>query len=467
MNDTSQENTSKYQEGQSAKFTRVRFPGHAKSYAFALGHRKLKYGQKVVAMSDRGMAVGYINSFEYEATIKKDMLPVKTINKIASTEDIEKEQETYKKQKETETLCQNLIDKHKLDMNMTHVEFTQFGKKVVFYFVAPSRVDFRGLVKDLVGELKLRIELRQISVRDRAASMGAIGPCGRELCCSSFLSKYGNVSIKMAKNQNLTLNYSRLNGVCGQLKCCLSYEDDVYSGKRKNLPNEGDFIQTKSGDKGRVQKLNLLNEQFDMMTDKGQIKRFTADQFKKKMNETYKFPRRFDNISDETANVIGLVEVTEEKEKFDKKDMHRLTKKAKTFARNRVIDLLGEDSVTANTPETEPEIEVEEEKNYVFKDLSTPVEEADVKENKEERRPSRNNNNRRKPQNRNRNNNSNSKNTDTAQDKDGENKPVQKRNNNNRNRYKKNNRNKKPSTNNEGNANKSEKPAKVNAKKQD
>ena len=240
------ESNCKFTEGQILKFVRVRFPGHAKSYAFLVGSRNLMYGQKVMAMSDRGIAVGYINSFEYELPFSKDLLPIKSINKIATDEDMTKEKEVYKRQKEIETTCQNLINKHDLQMNLTHVEFTQFGKKVVFYFVAPARVDFRGLVKDLVGELKLRIELRQISVRDRAASMGAIGPCGRELCCSSFLSKYGNVSIKMAKNQNLTLNYSKLNGVCGQLKCCLTYEEEVYEQKRKKLPNEGDFIQVKT-----------------------------------------------------------------------------------------------------------------------------------------------------------------------------------------------------------------------------
>jgi cell fate regulator YaaT (PSP1 superfamily) len=331
------EENCRFTEGEILKFVRVRFPGHAKSYAFLIGSRNLMYGQKVMAMSDRGIAVGYINSFEYSVPFNKNLLPIKSINKIATEDDIEKEQDVYKRQKEIETTCQDLINKHKLQMNLTHVEFTQFGKKVVFYFIAPARVDFRGLVRDLVGELKLRIELRQISVRDRAASMGAIGPCGRELCCSSFLAKYGNVSIKMAKNQNLTLNYSKLNGVCGQLKCCLSYEEEVYEQKRKRLPNEGDFIQVKTGETGKVHKLNILSEQFDLLTDKGKIRRYTSDQQKKKLNNSeYKFPHRFDNISDETATIVGLDAAEAIKAKQFQRDMDKINERAFNFANEKI-----------------------------------------------------------------------------------------------------------------------------------
>jgi cell fate regulator YaaT (PSP1 superfamily) len=201
---------SRFKDGQLLKFVKVRFPGNARSFSFFIGNRKFIYGQKVVAMSDRGMAVGYINSFPYELAFSEELSPVRSISKVATDKDLAEQRDHYKQQKEIETVCNDLIAKHNLDMNLTHVEFTQFGKKAVFYFTAPARVDFRGLVKDLVNELKIRIELRQISVRDRAASVGGIGPCGRQLCCSSFLGKYGNVSVKMAKNQDLTLNFSKL-----------------------------------------------------------------------------------------------------------------------------------------------------------------------------------------------------------------------------------------------------------------
>lgn len=336
------EENCRFEAGQPIHLVRVRFPGHNKSYPFLIGKRKLIYGQKVVAMSDRGMAVGYTNSFSYQLPFQKDMLPLRYISKVATEDDITKEKEIYKKQKDAENLCQGLIEKHNLDMNLTHVEFTGFGKKVVFYFVAPARVDFRGLVKDLVSELKLRIELRQISVRDRASSMGALGPCGRELCCSSFLSRYGNVSIKMAKNQNLTLNYSKLNGVCGQLKCCLQYEDEVYSAKRKRLPDEGKFIKTHNGERGKVNRVHVLSEQFDLLTNRGHIKRFVAEMFEQEISKDQaKFPDRFDNISDETANVIGLSDFESKKVRQFEKDLQKINKRAKRYAHdifNEVTD---------------------------------------------------------------------------------------------------------------------------------
>lgn len=392
------EDNCKFSEGQILKFVKVRFPGHAKSYAFLIGDRNLTYGKKVMAMSDRGMAVGYINSFPYEIPFTKNLLPLRSITKAATAEDISKETETYKKQKEIETTCQNLIDKHNLDMNLTHVEFTQFGKKVVFYFVAPARVDFRGLVKDLVSELRLRIELRQISVRDRAASQGAIGPCGRELCCSSFLSRYGNVSVKMAKNQNLTLNYSKLNGVCGQLKCCLQYEDEVYAFKRRKMPNEGQFVKTKNGDSGKVTKLNILSQQFDMLTDNGKIRRFTYDQVVKiyKDNE-YKFPRHFDNISDDTGTVQGLSEKEARITRQFARDMERMDKRAKRNAHEileGISDYLPERDRSHDLDDLEKE-EESSKKETPVKDLD-PVEENTTIDSpsegqKDQNRPARNN----------------------------------------------------------------------------
>ena len=293
----------RFKEGQILRFVRVRFPGNARSFPFLIGKRRIEYGQKVVAMSDRGMAVGYVNSFPYEVPFNKSMLPVRSIAKVATEEDIVKDKEAYRQQKDAENICNDLIQDFKLDMQLTHVEFTSFGKKAVFYFIAPARVDFRELVRDLVGKLKTRIELRQISVRDRSASIGGIGPCGRELCCSSFLTKYGNVGIKMAKNQDLTLNFSKLNGVCGQLKCCLQYEDDVYREKRSRLPKEGDFISTHTGETGRVDRLHLLTEQFVMMTNRGVRKRYVVDLYKETIDrEAANFPKEFDSISDK---IIG------------------------------------------------------------------------------------------------------------------------------------------------------------------
>lgn len=343
---------SRFKEGQILRFVRVRFPGNAKSFPFLIGKRRIEYGQKVVAMSDRGMAVGYVNSFPYEVPFNKTMLPVRSISKVAQEEDIVKDHEAYRQQKNAEIICTDLIEHFKLDMQLTHVEFTSFGKKAIFYFIAPARVDFRDLVKDLVAKLKTRIELRQISVRDRSASIGGLGPCGRELCCSSFLTKYGNVGIKMAKNQDLTLNFSKLNGVCGQLKCCLQYEDDVYREKRSRLPKEGDIISTHTGEIGRVDRLYLLSEQFVMMTNRGVRKRYIVDLYKETLDkETANFPKEFDSISDETHKILGLEESEAKKVKAFEAEVSTYKAKGKSFADNVFEDLFGAKSFDYSLPE--------------------------------------------------------------------------------------------------------------------
>lgn len=301
---------SRYKEGEELTMVRVRFPGNARSFPFILGKRSFSYGQKVVAMSDRGMDVGYINSFPYQIKFDKSMLPIRSISKIASQEDFDEQKASSVKSKEAWNSGNEVVTKLNLDMNITHVEIIQFGKKMVFYFTAPARVDFRELVKDLVGKLKTRIELRQISVRDRAAALGSIGPCGQMTCCSSFLKNYGSVSIKMAKNQNLALIPSKINGVCGQIKCCIKYEDDVYSEKRKKIPRENSIVQAVNGDIGKVTRLHILAERFDMLTERGIIRRYSSSQFDpdKQLPEGYRFPQDFDSITTELDKVIGLSE---------------------------------------------------------------------------------------------------------------------------------------------------------------
>ena len=300
----------KYQEGQTLRLIRVRFPGHAHSYPFLLGKRALSYGQKVMALSDRGMAIGYVNSFPYEVPYQDKLAPIRTISRVATKEDEINIGKEEGQEKEMEDRCKELIKKHHLEMNLTHVELTGYGKKVVFYFTAPQRVDFRGLVRDLTSQLRMRVELRQISTRERAAALGGLGPCGRALCCSTFLKRYGNVSIKMAKVQNLALIPSKLNGLCGQLKCCLSYEEDVYQEKRGRLPKEQQLIQTANGDQGKVLRLHIIEEQFDMLTEKGVIRRYHWQQFnpqKYPLPPQWKLPENFEHISHDTSQVIGLV----------------------------------------------------------------------------------------------------------------------------------------------------------------
>ena len=316
-----------YREGEELTFVRVRFPGNAKSFPFLLGRRHFAHGQKVVAMSDRGMDVGHINSFPYNVPFRRDMLPLQTIFKVANEEDVERQKDFISREKQCEKICLQLIEKHKLDMVLTHVGLVQFGKKAIFYFMAPARVDFRDLVKDLVVQMKMRIELRQITVRDRTAALGGIGVCGLQTCCSSFLANYGNVNIRMAKNQNLSLLPSKLNGVCGQIKCCVKYEDKVYTEKRKSLPKEDMFLQTKNGDRGKVTRLHLLSEQFEMLTDQGQRRCYLSDQYDVRSGPLtssseegeWRFPKSFDHIVDETRQVIGLVVAEEEESERESK----------------------------------------------------------------------------------------------------------------------------------------------------
>lgn len=375
--ETSEERESReetrFKEGQILRFVRVRFPGNSRSFPFLVGKRKIEYGQKVVAMSDRGMAVGYVNSFPYEVGFNKSMLPLRSIAKVATDEDIEKDKTAYRQQKEAENICNDLIENYRLDMQLTHVEFTSFGKKAVFYFIAPARVDFRDLVKDLVGKLKMRIELRQISVRDRSASIGGIGPCGRELCCSSFLTKYGNAGVKMAKNQDLTLNFSKLNGVCGQLKCCLQYEDEVYREKRSRLPKEGDIISTHTGEIGRVDRLHLLSEQFVMMTNRGVRKRYVVDLYKETLDkETANFPKEFESVSDETHKVIGMEESEAKKVKAFEAEVKTYKAAGKSFADSIFESLFGEKTLDYSLPEVKelesavPKVKTPDEEEEIF-----------------------------------------------------------------------------------------------------
>lgn len=383
----SREQESRFKEGQILRFVRVRFPGNSRSFPFLVGKRYIVYGQKVVAMSDRGMAVGYVNSFPYDVPFNKSMLPIRSISKVADDEDYVKDKEAYRQQKNAENICNDLIESHKLDMYLTHVEFTSFGKKAVFYFIAPSRVDFRDLVRDLVHKLKMRIELRQISVRDRSASVGGIGPCGLELCCSSFLTKYGNVGIKMAKNQDLTLNFSKLNGVCGQLKCCLQYEDEVYKEKRSHLPKEGDFIITHTGEAGRVDRIHLLSEQFDMMTNRGVRKRYVSDLYKETTTkEGANFPNEFEMVTDETHKVVGLEESEKKKEREAEAELNSFKEKSKNFAEAVFANLFGEKTLDYSLPEVaeigvKPSVKLPDEEEEI---LYTPSDEDTLDDDDED-----------------------------------------------------------------------------------
>lgn len=225
----------------------VKFKHAGKMYYFDPAGHKVKLGDPVIVETARGVEYGTIALEEKSIEQSKIVSPLKPIIRVASEKDRLVNEENNKKKDEALKLCQEKVDKHNLDMKLIDVEYTFDNNKVVFYFTADGRVDFRELVKDLAGVFKMRIELRQIGVRDEAKIMGGIGNCGRSLCCHKWLSEFQPVSIKMAKTQGLSLNPTKISGICGRLMCCLKYENDTYCEAKKGMPENGEKIKTPDG----------------------------------------------------------------------------------------------------------------------------------------------------------------------------------------------------------------------------
>jgi cell fate regulator YaaT (PSP1 superfamily) len=225
----------------------VSFRAASKLYYFDPGDLELKNGLDVIVETTRGIEYGTVRGNIHEVSEKEFGKDLKKVLRIANHKDREKYQDGLEKKKAAIRTCKEMIFKHGLDMKLIDAEFTFDGTKAIFYFTAENRVDFRNLVKDLAGAFHKRIELRQVGVRDEAKMLGSIAPCGRELCCSSFLQDFDPVSIKMAKVQNLSLNPTKISGCCGRLMCCLKYENDIYVEMRKGMPNPGEIIETNDG----------------------------------------------------------------------------------------------------------------------------------------------------------------------------------------------------------------------------
>ena len=225
----------------------VRFRNAGKIYYFDPGNFDIHEEDNVIVETARGTEFGTASSDIMEVSEKEIITPLKQVIRIADENDCKKHRENLAKKEKTLSICQEKVEKHGLEMKLVDVEYTFDNSKVIFYFTADGRVDFRELVKDLAGVFKMRIELRQIGVRDVAKMLGGIGCCGKELCCASWLSDFHPVSIKMAKVQNLSLNPAKISGVCGRLMCCLKYENDVYSELKKGMPDIGERVRTKEG----------------------------------------------------------------------------------------------------------------------------------------------------------------------------------------------------------------------------
>lgn len=246
----------------------VRFENAGKLYFFDPGDMWPTPGDFVVVETSRGIEFGEVVTQIQEIDDSRLSSPLKPVVRIASEEDVAHAKENKAAEKEAHAICQKKIAEHKLDMKLVSVEYTFDNSKILFYFTANGRVDFRSLVKDLAGVFKTRIELRQIGVRDEAKMIGGLGPCGRQICCGAFLGDFQPVSIKMAKEQNLSLNPNKISGICGRLMCCLKYEQDQYEQIRKKMPKVGKEVITPDGN-GIVWDLNVIKETVRVKIQKG------------------------------------------------------------------------------------------------------------------------------------------------------------------------------------------------------
>ncbi|OOB78185.1 MAG: stage 0 sporulation protein [Epulopiscium sp. Nuni2H_MBin001] len=238
----------------------VRFKTVTKVYFFDPEGVEYAKGENVIVETSRGLEYGEVVQSNRELEDSEDIPPLKPVVRIATPEDYEIVKANKVKEKEAFFICKNKIAKHGLNMKLIEVEYTFDNTKLLFYFTSEERVDFRELVKDLAAIFRTRIELRQIGVRDETKLCGGVGICGRELCCHAFLNDFHTVSIKMAKDQNLSLNPVKISGICGRLMCCLQYEDESYIEIRERLPEVGEIVMTPDG-KGEVLAVNVLREQ--------------------------------------------------------------------------------------------------------------------------------------------------------------------------------------------------------------
>ncbi len=238
----------------------VRFRPAGKIYFFAPGKLSVKQGDKVIVETARGVEFGSVVTGIKNIEDTKITQPLKPVIRIATDEDVKKEEKNREKEKEAFEICLEKIRKHGLEMKLIDAEYTFDNNKVLFYFTADGRIDFRELVKDLASVFRTRIELRQIGVRDETKIRGGIGICGRPLCCHTYLSEFAPVSIKMAKEQNLSLNPTKISGVCGRLMCCLTNEEEIYEELNSHLPGNGDHVTTPEGLQGTVHSVNVLRQ---------------------------------------------------------------------------------------------------------------------------------------------------------------------------------------------------------------
>ena len=295
----------------------VRFRPAGKIYYFAPGKFHIRQCDKVIVETARGIEFGTVVTGPKEVKDEEVMQPLKSVIRIATEEDKRAEEKNREKEKEAFEICLEKIRKHNLDMKLINAEYTFDNNKVLFYFTADGRIDFRELVKDLAAVFRTRIELRQIGVRDETKIRGGIGICGRPLCCHTYLSEFAPVSIKMAKEQNLSLNPTKISGVCGRLMCCLTNEEETYEELNSRLPAIGDTVTTNEGLKGEVQSVSVLRQLVKVVVtlenDEKEIREYKVDELKFR-------PRKRKNdvrLSKEEMKELAALEKNEGASKLD------------------------------------------------------------------------------------------------------------------------------------------------------
>ena len=291
------------------KIIGVRFRNVGKIYYFNPKNFQVKPQDHVIVETARGVEYGTVVLGPKDVDEEDVVQPLKDVIRIATPKDDAREQSNRKKEREAYQICVKKIREHELDMKLIDVEYTFDNNKVLFYFTADGRIDFRELVKDLAAVFKTRIELRQIGVRDETKILGGIGICGRPLCCHSYLSEFAPVSIKMAKEQNLSLNPTKISGVCGRLMCCLTNEEQTYEELNRHLPANGDHVTTPEGLRGDVQAVNVLRQLVKVVVtldnDEKEVREYKASELK------FKPRRRKKDVKiskEEMAELKGLEE---------------------------------------------------------------------------------------------------------------------------------------------------------------
>ena len=286
-----------------AEIIGVRFKSVGKVYYFDPDGKQVPKGDRVIVETSRGIECGEVVMSNREMEDEKITQPLKKVLRVATAQDLEKVAKNREKEAYALQVCQEKVAAHKLEMKLIDVEYTFDNNKILFYFTADGRVDFRELVKDLASVLKSRIELRQIGVRDEAKMLGGLGICGRPFCCSSFLGDFQPVSIKMAKEQGLSLNPAKISGTCGRLMCCLKYEQGVYEDLLRTTPKVGAYVQTPEG-RGVITEVSLLTGQLKVSLDKyqnGTLVTFHKDQVRpsKEVRKPPEKPIEIEDVADE------------------------------------------------------------------------------------------------------------------------------------------------------------------------